>query len=200
MRFKKSEGLTASEKMLAELCENSFLQLWTYPNLFRKQGKEFTDLLVAFGNDVIIFSDKSCGYPNTGNADLDWRRWYGKSIDDSAKQIAQAERCIRANPEKVFLDVRCLERLPISLPNASDIRVHRICIALGALDRAEAETGTRALTIEPAVLNDAVRFTIGVTDKARGWVHVFDDEGLKMVLNELSTPRSSGLSRCSTDA
>ncbi|MCP3402156.1 hypothetical protein [Bradyrhizobium sp. CCGB20] len=187
MRFKKSEGQTASEKMLAELCDKSFLQLWTYPNLFRKPGKELTDLLVVFGNDVVIFSDKSCGYPSTGNADLDWKRWYGKSIDDSARQIAQAERCIRAFPEKVFLDVKCQERLPINLPNANDIRVHRICIALCALDRAEAETGKRALRIEPAVLNDAVRFTVGITDKAKGWVHVFDEESLTTVLNELST-------------
>ena len=56
MRFKKSEGLNASEQVLAELCEKSFLKLWTYPNLFRKPAKELTDLLVVFGNDVIIFS------------------------------------------------------------------------------------------------------------------------------------------------
>ena len=187
MRFKKSEGLTASEQMLAQLCDKSFLQLWTYPNLFRKPGKELADLLVVFGDDVIIFSDKSCGYPNTGNADLDWSRWYRKSIANSAKQIEQAERRIRANPERVFLDVKCLEKLPIDLPKAVDMRVHRICIALGALDRAEAETGTRALKIEPAVLNDAVRFTVGTTDKARGWVHVFDDVSLTTILSELST-------------
>jgi hypothetical protein len=187
MRFRKSEGLTASEQALAGLCDKSFLQLWSYPNLFRKPGKELTDLLVVFGDDVIVFSDKSCGYPNTGDADLDWSRWYRRSIADSAKQIEQAERCIRANPEKVFLDAKCLEKLPIDLPNAADMRVHRICIALGSLDRAEAETGSRALRIEPAVLNDAVRFTVGTTNKARGWVHVFDDESLATILSELST-------------
>jgi hypothetical protein len=67
------------------------------------------------------------------------------------------------------------------------MRVHRICVAVGALDRAEAETGTRALRIEPAVLNDAARFTVGTTDKASGWVHVFDEESLATVLAELST-------------
>jgi hypothetical protein len=82
MRFKRSGGLTASEQLLAELCDKSFLKLWTYPNLFRKPGKELADLLVVFGNDVIIFSDKSCGYPNTGNVDLDWSRWYRSSIAD----------------------------------------------------------------------------------------------------------------------
>lgn len=187
MRFQRSEGLTESEKILAELCEKSFLKLWTYPNLFRKPAKELTDLLVVFGNDVIIFSDKSCSYPNTGNADLDWSRWYNHSIAHSIRQIAKAEKCIRASPEKVFLDAKCLHRLPINLPDAAEIRVHRICVAVGALDRAQAETGTRALRIEPAVLNDAVRFTVGTNDKALGWVHVFDEESLATVLAELST-------------
>ncbi|MGY4253398.1 hypothetical protein ACVI1L_000466 [Bradyrhizobium sp. USDA 4516] len=113
MRFKRSEGLTPSEKLLAELCDKSFLKLWTYPNLFKKPGKELTDLLVVFGNDVIIFSDKSCSYPDTGNVDLDWKRWYRKSIADSAHQIAQAERWIRTCPDRVFLDVKCTEKLPI---------------------------------------------------------------------------------------
>lgn len=187
MRFQRSEGLTTSEKVLADLCDTSFLNLWTYPNLFRKPGKELTDLLVVFGNDVIIFSDKSCAYPNTGNADLDWRRWYNHSIAQSIKQIAKAEKCILAAPDKVFLDAKCLEKLPIELPSAAEMRVHRICVAVGALDRAEAETGTRALRVEPAVLNDAVRFTVGSTDKSRGWVHVFDEESLAIVLRELST-------------
>jgi hypothetical protein len=187
MRFKRSEGLTSSEQVLAEFCDKSFLKLWTYPNLFRKPGKELTDLLVVFGNDVIIFSDKSCGYPNTGDANLDWSRWYRRSIADSVHQIAKAERWIRSFPDEVFLDGKCIEKLPINLPDASDMRVHRICVALGALDRAEAETGTRALKVEPAVLNDAVRFTVGRTDKASGWVHVFDDVSLTMILSELST-------------
>jgi hypothetical protein len=187
MRFQRSEGLTASEQVPAELCDKSFLKLWTYPNLFRRPGKELTDLLVVFGNDVIIFSDKSCNYPNTGNTDLDWSRWYNHSIALSAKQIAKTEKCILSNPDKVFLDAKCLQKLPIDLPNAANMRVHRICVAVGALDRAQAETGTRALRIEPSVLNDAVRFTVGTTDKASGWVHVFDEEGLATVLSELST-------------
>jgi hypothetical protein len=76
--------------------------------------------------------------------------------------------------------------LPIDFPS-TEMRVHRICVAVGALDRAEAETGTRALRIKPAVLSDAVRFTVGTTDKASGWVHVFDEESLAIVLAELST-------------
>ncbi len=92
MLFKRSEGLTASEQLLAELCDRSFLKLWTYPNLFKKPSKELTDLLVVFGSDVLLFSDKSCAFPDTGDATLDWTRWYRKSIARSAHQVDQAER------------------------------------------------------------------------------------------------------------
>ncbi len=187
MRFRKSEGLNASEKLLAELCEHSFLKLWTYPNLFRKPGKELTDLMVVFGNDVILFSAKACTYPNSGDPVIDWSRWFRSSIADSAKQIAKAEKSIQAAPEKVFLDAKCLEKLPIALPAAGDMRVHRICVALGALDRAEAETDVRGLKVKPSVVHDAERFTVGQISGARGWVHVFDDVSLIRVLTELTT-------------
>lgn len=187
MRFKRSEGLTPSEQLLAEICDRSFLKLWTYPNLFKKQSKELADLLVVFGNDVIIFSDKSCTYSNTGNSTTDWSRWYRRSIARSAHQVDQAERWIRTYPDKLFLDAKCTERLPITLPPPSEMRVHRICVALGALHRAEAETGARALMVDPRVVGDAAAFTVGAIDGARGWVHVFDEDSLSIVLRELST-------------
>jgi len=187
MRFKRSEGLTPSERLLAEICDRSFLKLWTYPNLFKKPGKELTDLLVVFGNDIIIFSDKSCAYPNTGDPTVDWSRWFRKSIARSAHQVDQAERWIRTYPDKMFLDAKCTEQLPINLPSPAEMRVHRVCVALGALDRAKAETGRRALKVDPRVVNDAAGLTVGATDHARGWVHVFDEDSLSIVLKELST-------------
>jgi hypothetical protein len=111
----------------------------------------------VFGNDVIIFSDKSCGYRtpaaliSIGRAGT--RR---RSLTRRAKSLKQNAGSAFLR-KKVFLDAKCLDRRPINLPNASDMRVHRICVALRALDRAEAETSTRSLKIEAAVLNDAVR-------------------------------------------
>jgi hypothetical protein len=74
MKINKSKGTTPSERILAQLCEGTFLNLWSYPNLYKDQGKkggnsdgkELCDLLVVCGNDVIIFSDKSIEFPNTG--------------------------------------------------------------------------------------------------------------------------------------
>jgi hypothetical protein len=102
MRFTKARGLTASEKVLAELCERSFLSLWSYPNLFRKQAKELIDLIVIFGDDLILFSDKSCAFPDGGDAELDWERWFRRSITKSAAQITQAEDWIKRQPERVY--------------------------------------------------------------------------------------------------
>lgn len=187
MLFKRSEGLTPSERFLAELCDRSFLKLWTYPNLFKKPSKELTDLLVVFGKDVLVFSDKSCAFPDTGDSMLDWSRWFRRSVARSAHQVDQAERWLRAYPDQVFLDARCAQPLPIRLPPPGEMRVHRICVALGVLERARAETGARALRINPRIVDDAEPFTVGTLSHARGWVHVFDEDSIKVVLTELST-------------
>jgi hypothetical protein len=185
MRFKRSSGLTASEKLLADLCDNSFLSLWSYPNLFRKPGKELCDLMVVLGNDVAIFSDKSCGYPNTGDTELDWRRWHRRSIVDSAKQLAQAKRWLINCPDRVFLDSGCSEKFPYPLP--SSMNIHLICIALGALERAKSETGKANLKISTLDQDDGKKFTITKADAVGGWLHVFDESNLPILLRELST-------------
>lgn len=187
MRFRKSQGLTASEAILAELCERSFLRLWTYPNLFKKPGKELADLLVVFRDDVLIFSDKSCGYPDTGNAALDWQRWYRRAIAESAHQIHQAERWLRNRPDHVFLDPKCTEPLPLQLPHPERLRVHRICVAIGAAERCRAGTGRESLAIDINVIGDAAPFTIGRVAPNGAWLHVFDEAALQRVLSELST-------------
>jgi hypothetical protein len=187
MRFTKGTGLTASEKLLADLCERSFLSLWSYPNLFYKPGKELSDLMVVFGNDVIVFSDKSCAYPDSGNPALDWDRWYRRSITDSARQINRAEGWLRGSPDRIFLDAKCAKPVPVPLPAAERLRVFRVCIALGSSARALAEKGKRDLTVSALIEGDAERFTVGRIAGAKGLVHVFDENTLPVVLSELST-------------
>lgn len=187
MRFKKSRGLTSSEQVLAELCEKSFLRLWTYPNLLRKPGKELIDLLVVFRDDVLIFSDKSCAFPDTGDAMLDWRRWFRRAIAESARQIQQAEEWIRRRPDRVFLDSKCTERLPIPLPRPERLRVHRICVVTGAADRCRTGIGQSSLAIDLNVIDDGKPFTLGRVHGIGGWLHVFDGVTLNLLLDELST-------------
>jgi hypothetical protein len=187
MRFEKARGLTVSEKLLAELCERSFLSLWSYPNLDRKAGKELTDLLVVFGNDVILFSDKSCVFPDTGNAQLDWNRWFRRSIIKSAEQITQAEEWIRRQPRRVFLDAKAIQSLPVELPSTNQMRVYRICIALNASKRCKAATGHSTLELSTETIDDEKPFAVGRLSCTDGWVHVFDETTLPIILAELST-------------
>jgi hypothetical protein len=119
----RAQGVTHAERYLQRLCERSFLTLWSYPGVVRDQktgdkgdGKELCDLLVVFGDDVLIFSDKSCAYPATGNHQSDWSRWFRKAILKSAEQVWGAERWLRENPNRIFLDRACTRALPQQVP------------------------------------------------------------------------------------
>ena len=116
----KSHGSTDAEIYLSRLCNDTFLSLWSYPNLFRDQGrtnsgrvegkgdgKELCDLLVVFENHVIIFSDKKCAFPNNGDVKIDWIRWYKKAVKSAADQIWGAERWIDSFPDMIYIDQKC---------------------------------------------------------------------------------------------
>jgi hypothetical protein len=95
VRPRPSDGATGAERALAKLARETFLSLWSYPNVFRDApqvkggviGKEIADLFVVFEDDILLFSDKDCIFPTTGNLDLDWSRWYRSAIEKSAKQL-----------------------------------------------------------------------------------------------------------------
>lgn len=172
---------------MARLCERSFLELWTYPNLFKQPGKELVDLMVVFRDDVLLFSDKSCAYPDTGDADLDWRRWFSRAIGKSAHQVRQAERWLRTQPGSIYLESKAQERLPIALPQLSQMRVHRICVATGAAARCRRETGQPMLGLDMTITDDEAPLRIGMVTEAGGFLHVFDADALALVLTELDT-------------
>lgn len=91
----RSEGVTAAERYLGDLCERSFLSLWSYPRVYKDQrlpngkaiGKELCDLLVVFDNHIIIFSDKHCRFSDSEDLIRAWKRWYKNTIADSARQV-----------------------------------------------------------------------------------------------------------------
>lgn len=176
-------GLTESERYLARLCEQSFLTLWSHPNLFMKVSKELCDLLVVFGDDLIIFSDKSCAMQHGLHG---WSRWYRRSVLDSARQLHRAAGWLRKHPQNVFLDAKCTERFPIALPESS--RIHLVAVAVGAADacRQHFGGGTGSLGIMPDG-DGTAPFIIGDLDPKRDFVHVFDEVTLDIVLRELDT-------------
>ncbi len=223
----KQQGVTQAERYLTKLCESSFLSLWSYPGIYRDQGnkkggvgKEVCDLLVAFGNDIIIFSDKDCGFPESGNLVQDWSRWFRRTVQRSAAQVWGAERWIRTFPDRLFLDRTCSRHFPVELPDLNCARLHRVVVAHDAARRCrQVLGGSGSLVLFPAITGEAhwkgpipiadikshrmqglqdllgdppyegkaMPFHIGDIDPTRGFVHVFDDASLEVVMRTLDT-------------
>ena len=188
-RFERADGLTPSERILREIADRSFLKLWTYANTFREPNRELTDLLVVFGDDVLLFSDKGGAYPDAPDEGVAWRRYYRSAVAESARQLRTAENWIRASPDRVYLDVRCETPLPIPLPPANRLRVHRICVAPAATTAARDRGGLTGLEIVPGVQGDERPYAVGQVAGCQGWVHVFDEDSMAVVLPALSTAR-----------
>jgi hypothetical protein len=203
--LQRTDGITPAERYLKRLCDRSFLSLWSYPGVYRDQGhggkggdgKEVCDLLVVFQNHIIIFSDKDCAFPETGDLELDWNRWYKRAVQKSAEQIWGAERWIKSFPRRLFLDRACTKPFPIDLPDPATAKFHRIVVAHDAARRCREELGgSGSLMIVPDVVGAAHTvggggevkpFMIGQVDPARGYVHVFDDTSLEIVMGMLDT-------------
>jgi hypothetical protein len=205
MFIHRRDGTTSAERYLKQLCDRSFLSLWSYSGVYRDQfdsptakiGKEVCDLLVVFQNHIIIFSDKDCVYPDGNDKELNWRRWYKRAVKKSADQIWGAERWIKSNPQRIFLDPSCTQPFPYPLPDHTTAIFHRIIVAHGASEKCQALFGgsgslmmdsTMIGSVHTASVTEGIRpFTIGQVDPAKGYVHVFDDTSLEIVMRTLDT-------------
>jgi hypothetical protein len=201
----RSKGTTESERYLGSLADRTFLNLWSYPNTFVDKksknggdGKELCDLLVVCGDDVIIFSDKSIGWPEHQDLNVSWARWYRRAIEKSVDQIRGAERWLRNFPNRVFIDRLCVQPLPIALPSPDKARIHGVVIALGADEACKKHFQTKSGSLPifsllkgPDHVNPTapayMPFALGDVDPEGPFVHVFDKAGLDLVLTELDT-------------
>jgi hypothetical protein len=192
-----------SEEYLRDVCDRTFLSLWSYPNLYHDQdggsslGKEVCDLLVVFEQHVIIFSDKQCDFPDSGDLDVDWSRWYRRAIEKSTKQLWGAERWIRSHPDRLFLDAGCTKKFPLNLAIGADTVFHRVLVAHGASARCARELGgSGSLMVSSGVVGDdhvlkradgGVPFMVGQVDPKKGYVHCLDDTTFDILLQTLDT-------------
>lgn len=191
----KADGVTAAERYLARLCEKNFLSLWSYPGVYRDQGKpekgghgkEICDLLVIFDQHVIVFSDKHCQLQDSGDVGRDWQRWFRKAIQKSAEQAWGSERWIRQYPNRVFLDRECKRRLPIDLPSMEKAIVHLVVVAHGVSSRIRKyfagssgslmlDTGLKGFDSHTAP------FYVGDLAPQKTFVHVLDDDSLHTLM------------------
>jgi len=174
--------------------------LWSYPNVYTDEGrhgcgdgKELCDLLIVFGNDIILFSDKYCEFQTHDDINIAWSRWYRRAIDKSVKQLKGAESWINRFPEKVFLDKNCETPLPVKLPSTAESRIHLIAVTGGSGKHAESFWGggsSGSLYIDTKLVAEQHKekpFSIGWPLQNKRFVHVLDETTLDVVLNELDT-------------
>ncbi len=100
-------GFTSDETFLHTLARRSFLRFWSWPNLFRDQGdstkggdgKEICDLVIIFGDDIVLFSDKRNKFSKEKSRDVAWCRWARQAIGESLIQVSGAKRWLQKYPD-----------------------------------------------------------------------------------------------------
>ncbi len=196
---------TPSERRLFALCRETFLSMWSFSNPFRDQfnsgggdGKEICDVLVVFGDTILLFSDKECaiGSKMVGRAALD--RWRRRAIDASVKQLLGASRWIRSYPGRLFRDRKCTTPLPFPLPSPERLKIVRIGVASVVRDSGVASSerygqwvyqGTSGQKVsEDAAFDElaSVR-ALASTQAGDGFVHCFDVDTLGIILRDTGT-------------
>ena len=187
----KSEGVTPTERLLARLCDQSFLKLWSYPNPCRDDGKELCDLIVVFENDVLIFFDRENRRFDNGPQDIDlaWSRWHKEVIEKQVTTAHGAERYIRKG-RSIFLDAKKTQEFPIPI-DLRNARFHKVIVAHGVREACKQSSpsnvsGSLAISYESeAALRIDQPFFVNL-DRGNP-LHVLDTENLEIALQELDT-------------
>ncbi|MFH1837814.1 MAG: hypothetical protein ABH862_06870 [Candidatus Omnitrophota bacterium] len=189
-KIKKPEGFTPTEKLLGDLCDKTFLKLWSYLNPYKDDGKELCDLLVVFENHVFIFFDRESKRLIDPSSDfqVSWSRWKKEVIDKQIKTALGAERYIKSK-RGIYLDNKQQTPFPIPIPQ-KDIQIHKIIIAHGASEACRAFskkniTGSLAITYAEDVFPGNFPFIINL--HKNDLIHVFDSENIRLIFNELDT-------------
>ena len=186
----KSSGVTATERLLADFCERSFLKLWSYPNPYKDDGHELCDLLAVFDNHVFVFFDRENELSEDPDKDPQvlWDRWKRNVIDRQVRTAHGAERYIRSC-SPIFLDPKRESCFPIVFDRDRAV-VHKIIVAHGAKEACERASprnvyGSLAITYTEADGGPTDPFHIEIDQ--RNPVHIFDSHNMPIVLRELDT-------------
>lgn len=192
MAIQKSEGYTETEKMLARLCEDTFLKLWSYPNPYKEDTKELCDLMAVFEDKIFLFFDReSRKFDNLdGDIDIQWKRWHKNVIENQIRTAEGARRYVLENPDKIYLDSKKTTSFPIPIPRENPT-IFSIIIAHGASEA--------CLRHSPENVNGSLAVTYSKREKlglnlpflveldSNKPIHIFDTWNLEIILKELDT-------------
>jgi hypothetical protein len=151
------------------------------------------DLLIVFGKDVLIFSDKHCEFPENIDLKIAWPRWYRRAIEKSARQLVGAEKFVKAFPNRIFLDKNCEAPFPIELPEPNVARYFLIAVTRGSYDAATHYWGggsSGSLMLNNTLVGEAHYgnpFRVGFPLQNKRFVHVLDEMTVDILLEELDT-------------
>ena len=186
----KSEGVTRTERLLADLCDRSFLKLWSYPNPFKEDKDELCDLLAVFENHVFIFFDReNLAFSKKENDPLiNWNRWKKKVIDCQTRTAHGAERYIQSGRD-IFLDKDLTIPFPFDI-DLQEMVVHKIIVAHGAREACKTFSddniyGSLGVFYGPTGAELPFPFMIHIDNENP--VHVFDSHNLPIIFSELDT-------------
>lgn len=150
---------------------------------------------MVFGDDVIVFSDKSIAFPTHSDVKVAWGRWYRRAVAESTLQLRGAVRLLRGHPDRVFADAKCSSQLRAPLPDPQRARYHLVAVAWGANAACRKFFGDQSspsLMIDSAIVGDDhldQPFMIGRPDAKLPFVHVLDEPGVNLVMREVDTAR-----------
>jgi hypothetical protein len=135
-------SVNESEARLAELSRRTFMSMWSYQNPFYKEGKELCDVLIVFGQDVMIISDKVIGYAEDKDSTTAWSRWYRKAVGASVTQVLGALKTIKNRPNSIHLDAKVSSPFPLEFPDPTKARYHLVAVVHGSEQACAARYGT----------------------------------------------------------
>jgi hypothetical protein len=196
------EPKTESERYLTQLGHRAFLSLWCSANVHTDEGKtsatgdgkELCDLLVVFGNHILIFSDKDCKFSAHPDIKVAWGRWYKHAVDKSVRQLIGAEKFLREHSDRLFLDKQCIVPFPYKLPKKKDAVIHLIAVTKGSNQAALAHWGggsSGSLMLDTGLENRTQHletpFTVGWPVGRERFIHVLDEMTLDILLHEFDT-------------
>jgi hypothetical protein len=190
MSITKSEGVTPTERLLADLCERSFLRLWSWPNPFKDDRHELCDLIAVFENHVFLFFDREKNLADLADDEKGvlWNRWKTRVIDNQIATAHGAERYLRSG-RAVFIDNKCQTQFPLPIPKHNPI-FHKIVVAHGAAEACKANSD--------ANINGSLGISYGLEDAPSEHpfiirldkekpIHIFDSANLELIMQELDT-------------
>lgn len=200
-KIMKMGGENPSEEKLAYLADTAFLNLWAYPNIYRDEGilkngigQEVCDILIVFGKNVIIFSDKNIKFNNEKELSVAWKRWFKRSIVESINQLYGAENFIKNHPSRLFLDKECKIPFPVSIDKG--VKVFLVAVTDNSVVSAKKYynnygAGSAGSLINSFFLNvdDCYEnpFMVGDLYPDKTFVHIFDEENLNVIFENLNT-------------